>query len=358
MPVKSQVFNLLWKMLPGLLPLLIFLAVDAIWGTQPGLIVAVIFGIGELIIILYREKRFDWFVIYDTALLTILGVISLISSNEIFFKLKPALINAIFLVIIGMSAFGKQNILLNYSKRYLKGVEINDDHQALMQHSFRIMFYIFLFHTLLTVYAAFFLSKAAWAFISSALLYILFGIYFGWQFLFQSRAKNMPEIEWFPVVDESGKVTGKVSRKEAHSGSRILHPVVHLHIINSKGEVYLQKRPVSKDIQPGKWDTAVGGHVNLGETIEQALQREVLEELKIREFKPTAFMNYRWDSPQESELVFSFLAQIDQPIEYNPEEISDGRFWRFSELDQLFGKNILTPNFEREYVQLKSVLFK
>lgn len=345
-------------MLPGLLPLLIFLGVDAIWGTQPGLIVAVSFGIGELIIILYREKRFDWFVIYDTALLTLLGVVSLISSNEIFFKLKPALINAIFLVIIGISAFGKRNILLNYSKRYLKGVEINEEHHAFMEHSFRIMFYIFLLHTLLTVYAAFFLSKAVWAFISSALLYIFFGIYFGWQFLFQSKSKKLPKTEWFPVVDEAGRVTGKVSRKEAHSGSGILHPVVHLHIFNSKGELYLQKRPSTKDIQPGKWDTAVGGHVNLGETIEQALQREVMEELQIREFKPQAFMNYRWDSPQESELVFSFLAQIDQAIDYNPEEISDGRFWRLAELDQLIGKNILTPNFEREYTQLKSVVIK
>lgn len=39
----------------------------------------------------------------------------------------------------------------------------------------------------------------------------------------------------------------------------LLHPVVHLHLFNSRGELYLQKRPEWKDIQPGRWDTAVGG---------------------------------------------------------------------------------------------------
>lgn len=40
----------------------------------------------------------------------------------------------------------------------------------------------------------------------------------------------------------------------------LLHPVVH-HLFNFRGELYLQKRPEWKDIQPGRWDTAVGGHV-------------------------------------------------------------------------------------------------
>ena len=59
--------------------------------------------------------------------------------------------------------------------------------------------------------------------------------------------------EQFPIVDELGEVVGCATRGECHNGSRLLHPVVHLHVFNSKGEVYLQKRPEWKDIQPGKW---------------------------------------------------------------------------------------------------------
>ena len=79
--------------------------------------------------------------------------------------------------------------------------------------------------------------------------------------------------EMFPIVDEEGNITGAATRGECHGGSMLLHPVVHLHVFNSKGELYLQKRPEWKDIQPGKWDTAVGGHVDLGECVEDALKQ-------------------------------------------------------------------------------------
>ena len=73
--------------------------------------------------------------------------------------------------------------------------------------------------------------------------------------------------ELYPVVDPSGVVVGSAMRGECHGGSMLLHPVVHLHLFNSRGELYLQKRPEWKDIQPGRWDTAVGGHVDYGETV-------------------------------------------------------------------------------------------
>ena len=94
----------------------------------------------------------------------------------------------------------------------------------------------------------------------------------------------MNKEEWFPLIDEQGNTIGKATRRECHNGSKLLHPVVHLHIINNDGELYLQKRSTNKDIQPGKWDTAVGGHIDYGETVEEALSREVREELGIHAF--------------------------------------------------------------------------
>ena len=73
--------------------------------------------------------------------------------------------------------------------------------------------------------------------------------------------------EMFPVVDEDGNILSAATRGECHNGSKLLHPVVHLHVFNSRGELYLQKRPEWKDIQPGKWDTAVGGHIDLGSSL-------------------------------------------------------------------------------------------
>lgn len=157
--------------------------------------------------------------------------------------------------------------------------------------------------------------------------------------------------EVFPVVDENGNVIGSTSRAEAHGGSKILHPVVHLHLFNSKGELYLQKRPDWKDIQPGKWDTATGGHMELGESVEQALRREVGEELGISDFTPEAMGHYVFESAREKELVFVHKTTYDGAVTPNSEELACGRFWAPDEIAENLGKGVFTPNFESEYMR-------
>lgn len=158
--------------------------------------------------------------------------------------------------------------------------------------------------------------------------------------------------EMFPIVDEEGNITGAATRGECHNGSKMLHPVVHLHVFNSKGELYLQKRPEWKDIQPGKWDTAVGGHIDLGENVEQALRREVREELGITDFTPERLLQYVFESDRERELVFVHKTIYDGPVTPS-EELDGGRFWSMEEIGQNISKGIFTPNFESEFEKIK-----
>ena len=120
----------------------------------------------------------------------------------------------------------------------------------------------------------------------------------------EKNQKSDNQAEKLPLVDEEGNLTGAATRRECHNGSKWLHPVVHLHVFNSQGELYLQKRPNWKDIQPGKWDTAVGGHVDLGESVEMALLREAQEELGLKDFTPERLTHYVFESEREKELVF------------------------------------------------------
>ena len=160
--------------------------------------------------------------------------------------------------------------------------------------------------------------------------------------------------EQFPIVDEDGNILGAVSRGKAHDGSKILHPVVHLHLFNSKGELFLQHRPEWKDIQPNKWDTACGGHVDLGENIEQALKREVREELGITDFTPESLGHYVFEGKRERELVYVHKAIYDGEIKPNSEELAGGRFWTKEEILNNIGKGVFTPNFEEEYKSIAS----
>ena len=124
--------------------------------------------------------------------------------------------------------------------------------------------------------------------------------------------------------------------------------MVHLHVFNPQGELYLQKRPEWKDIQPGKWDTAVGGHVDLGESVEMALRREVREELGITEFTPETLTHYVFESARERELVFVHKTVYDSEVRPS-DELDGGRFWSIAEIKENMGKGIFTPNFEEEF---------
>ncbi len=164
--------------------------------------------------------------------------------------------------------------------------------------------------------------------------------------------------EIFPVVDEDGNTIGKAPRSVCHDGiSKLLHPVVHIHLFNTKGELYLQKRSLNKDLQPGKWDTSVGGHISPGETTESALRREASEELGLYDLQTKFIGKYIWESPREKELVYSYTALSSANPVINPDEIEEGKYWPAEEIRSSLGKGIFTPNFEYEFgLLLKNII--
>lgn len=347
--------ELLKKLLPGFIPLFVFIAADEIWGTKTGLLVAVGVGVAEMLWIGIREKRFDKFILFDTLLLVALGAVSILLDNEIFFKLKPGLIELILVAVLAVSAFSKINLVGLLGKRYLKGAEFNEAQLAQMHKSLKSLFYIFAAHTLLVFYATFFMSKEAWAFISGGLFYIIFGVYFLYELFRQKRnQKKLANEEWVPLVDEKGKVTGQAPRSQVHDGSKLLHPVVHLHVLTLKKAILLQKRPKSKLIQPGKWDTAVGGHISAGETLQEALKKEAYEEIGLKDFSAKLHKIYKWESDVEAELVYLFTTFDAKNFKVHSDEVEEVKFWTANQIEKQLGKGVFTPNFEKEFILLKN----
>ena len=355
--------DILKTLAPGFLPLIVFIVADSIWGTRIGLMVAVVFGIIEFIFSYIKEKVVDKFILLDIGLIVVLGTVSILLENEIFFKLKPALIELIFCIMLGISVFSPVNIMMLLTKRYMKNVELNEAQVQQFTRSLKALFFIFLGHTVLIIYSAFFMSKGAWAFISGGLFYILFAVYFVYEFIRARRKRSdwleqYKDDEWFDIVDEQGRVTGRAPRTVCHSGPGMLHPVVHIHIIDAKDRIFLQKRSMKKQIQAGKWDTAVGGHIASGEKIEDGIKREAAEELGITEFKVQFIARYVWETEVESELVFMFVSRYNKAISINKEEIDEGKFWRIKKIKESLGKGMFTPNFEFEFDILLKNYFK
>ena len=169
------------------------------------------------------------------------------------------------------------------------------------------------------------------------------------------RNINTPE-EIVDLVDSLGRITGREFRRIVHGNPSMLHPVVHVHIINSRHELLLQKRSESKDVQPGKWDTAVGGHIISGESVDAAMNAEIREELGIAPQKPELLFTYIHRNAYESEFVYVHLMKHDGPFFPSPDEVAEIRFWPLAELEPCLGDENFTPNFTEEYPRIKPFL--
>lgn len=156
------------------------------------------------------------------------------------------------------------------------------------------------------------------------------------------------------VVGENGQVSGLATRGQCHGDPTLAHRAVHVLVRNSRGDLFLQKRASTKCVQPGKWDSSVGGHLLPGESYEAAAKRELEEELGITASRPPKaggieyLHDYVWRSEIETEHVRTFRVVSDGPFRLHPDEIAEGRFWSERELRETAGSGVFTPNLEEE----------
>lgn len=160
-------------------------------------------------------------------------------------------------------------------------------------------------------------------------------------------------MELFEIVDDTDRVIGLVPRAQCHGNPALVHRVAHVLILDDQGQLLLQKRSLNKDIQPGKWDTSVGGHLDPGEDYLAAARREMAEELGLEQLPLTFLYHSRIRNEIESENVATYLARYSGEIHANAQEIDEVRFWSAAEIEAALGTGLLTPNFEEEWLAYK-----
>ena len=130
--------------------------------------------------------------------------------------------------------------------------------------------------------------------------------------------------EIFDVVNERDQVVGQQTRAEVHRlGLR--HRAVHVLVFNQEGLVFLQKRSMTKDTHPGKWDSSSSGHLDTGENYDMCAVREVGEELgwKLPDV-PTRLFKIESCEETGQEFVWVYRTDADGPFQLHPSEIETG----------------------------------
>jgi ribosomal protein L11 methyltransferase len=160
-----------------------------------------------------------------------------------------------------------------------------------------------------------------------------------------------PAEEVFEVVDAQGEVVGRAPRSACHGDPSLIHRVSHVLVVDAGGRIYLQRRPVTKDIEPGKWDTSVGGHLDIGEDHEAGAQREMREELGLVGILRPLY-RYLWRTECETELVATYLHEAREEPRPRPGEIDEGRWFTPAEAAALVERGEATPHLAEELRRL------
>jgi len=139
--------------------------------------------------------------------------------------------------------------------------------------------------------------------------------------------------EWLDVVDDTDTVIDRATRDEIHARG-LMHRAVHVLLFNSRSEVFVQLRSLSKDNSPGLWDTSAAGHVDSGESYLDCAVRELNEELGVTVAAENLLQFHRLHPSKENgfEFVNVYKAHSDAPLTLQAEEIDDGRWLTPTEL--------------------------
>lgn len=141
-------------------------------------------------------------------------------------------------------------------------------------------------------------------------------------------------MEILDIVNLDDEVVGQAERKEVYE-KKHTHRIVHVLVFNDKGELAIQKRSETVSFCPGHWSTAVGGHVQTGETYEEAAMREFMEELGIQN-KIEFWRKDFYDVPNvPNKFIVTYRTVYNGPFNINPEDVAELRYFPLPEIQKM-----------------------
>ncbi len=152
-----------------------------------------------------------------------------------------------------------------------------------------------------------------------------------------------PQNEIVQIVDRNNQAIDSVPRSVMRN-QHLIHRASYILVFNSKKELFLQKRTMTKDVFPGTWDVAAGGVVLAGESYEESAIRELDEELGVTGVNLHHHFDHFYEDENNRVWGRIFTCIHDGPFTLQQEEIEYGRFLSIQDCFQLSKEEPFTPD--------------
>ena len=144
------------------------------------------------------------------------------------------------------------------------------------------------------------------------------------------------------IVDKNDNVVGSEDKETAFKNG-LIRRIVRIFVFNSKGEMYLQRRSASMTTYPDTWDQSAGGHVDEGETYDEAAMRELREELGISTSTLDRITKFYKEQDFKGQLLKEFSTLyttiFDGAIMLDQNELSGGRWFNLATVEKMMEDN-------------------
>ncbi len=175
-------------------------------------------------------------------------------------------------------------------------------------------------------------------------------------FALRSLSTRFFKEEWLPIVNEQGRVIGKVAKSESFKmKNRFLHPVIRIALVCNRS-IYLQKRPEDSPFEPGYLDHPFEKYMLFKHDLNLAARNSIAKQLGGEALPYTFQLKYIYENSETKRLVLFYVSQINSADEVKNISMLKGKFWTVKQIEEEVDSNIFGECFLREYEYLKSTM--
>jgi hypothetical protein len=184
---------------------------------------------------------------------------------------------------------------------------------------------------------------------------VCFALWLSYKFFIIQKFKK--EI-WLPVVNKSGKVSGKIAYSLSKvSKNAFRHPVVRIALIH-KGKIFLKRRPFSAINDVHKIDYPFERYLRFNESLDEAVKKTLLEQGAKEELPYRYLFKYRYSTEKTNRLVYFYICNIRDENLLNKIDLSHGHWWTSDGIKENLYEGFFSEFFENEFEFLSNTILK